>query len=268
MKTDGVRAVIFDLSGTVLDFGSRGPVVAFMELFARHGVPVTEAQARGPMGLHKRDHIQTMLSDPVVREQWIQKHRTEPDNEIVHALHAELKQVQTEVLEQHSELIPGVLETTAELDRRGIPFSTTTGFDSEMIGGLVRSVTAGGFRPKVFVCPDMAGGGRPAPWMAHYAAREMNVYPMSQIVKVGDTPADIAEAQNAGMWAVSVVASGNEIGLSRANLDALPSQEREARFAAARDKFRRLGARYVINSVAELMPVIDEIDRKIRNGER
>src|SRR5262245_35322615 len=60
----GVRAVIFDISGTVLDYGSRGPVVAFIELFARHGVAVSPEEARWPMGTHKRDHIWTMLSDP------------------------------------------------------------------------------------------------------------------------------------------------------------------------------------------------------------
>ena len=54
MQASGVRAVIFDISGTVLDCGSRGPVAAFVELFARHGVAVTEAQARGPIGKQRR----------------------------------------------------------------------------------------------------------------------------------------------------------------------------------------------------------------------
>ena len=126
------------------------------------------------------------------------------------------------------------------------------------------SARSSGFHPTVFVCPDMAGGGRPAPWMAHYAAREMNVYPMSRIVKVGDTSVDIAEARNAGMWAVSVVASGNEIGLSKADVDVLPADERESRFIAAREKFRMLGTDYVIDSVAVLMPVLDEIDEKLK----
>ncbi|MBK7931754.1 MAG: hypothetical protein IPJ98_31015 [Bryobacterales bacterium] len=40
--SSGVRAVIFDISGTVLDYGSRGPVVAFVELFARHGIAISE----------------------------------------------------------------------------------------------------------------------------------------------------------------------------------------------------------------------------------
>ena len=54
LTADGVRAVVFDISGTVLDYGCRGPGAAFVELFARHAVTVSTAEARGPMGTHKR----------------------------------------------------------------------------------------------------------------------------------------------------------------------------------------------------------------------
>lgn len=116
--------------------------------------------------------------------------------------------------------------------------------------------------------PDLTGGGRPAPWMIYHAARQLGVYPLRTFVKVGDTPADIGEALNAGTWAVSVVRTGNEIGLSEKNLEALPEEERDERFRAAREKFLTLGAHYVIDSVAELLPVIDEISVRIERGER
>jgi hypothetical protein len=52
-----VSAVIFDWAGTIVDYGSLAPVVAFRALFAGAGVPIDEATARGPMGRNKRDHI-------------------------------------------------------------------------------------------------------------------------------------------------------------------------------------------------------------------
>ena len=264
----GVRAVIFDLSGTVIDYGSRGPVVAFVELFGRHRVAVTELEARKPMGAHKRDHIWAMLSDPSIAERWTRANGAAPDLALLDRLYEEFTPLQIEVLESHGGVLPGVPEVTAELARRGIRFASTTGFDSGMIAGLIRSANANGYNPEIFVCPDMAGGGRPAPWMAHHAARHMGIYPMRAFVKVGDTPADIAEAQNAGMWAVSVVVTGNEIGLSKEQLDALPEADREARFAAARRKFESLGAHYVIDASADLIPVVGEIGARIARGER
>ena len=88
------------------------------------------------------------------------------------------------------------------------------------------------------------------------------------LVKVGDTPVDIAEAQNAGTWAVSIVKTGNEVGLSREDLEALPAERQSQLFRAAEEKFHSLGAHYVIPSVAELLPVIDLISARIEQGER
>ena len=56
-----IRLVIFDLAGTTIDFGSRAPAGVFVEVFAREGVTVADAEARVPMGMHKRDHIREML---------------------------------------------------------------------------------------------------------------------------------------------------------------------------------------------------------------
>jgi phosphonoacetaldehyde hydrolase len=104
--------------------------------------------------------------------------------------------------------------------------------------------------------------------MAFHAARELNVYPMRAFVKVGDTPADVAEADAAGMWAVSVVRSGNEVGLSQDELDRMPAAQREARLSAARARLAACGPHYLIDTVAELIPVIDAISARIARGER
>lgn len=183
-------------------------------------------------------------------------------------LYQEFTPLQIAMLERHCEVLPGVPDVTAALRQRGIRFASTTGFDSSMMEGLIRSAQANGYTPEIFVGPDMVGGGRPAPWMAYHAARHMGLYPMRHFVKVGDTPADVAEAQNAGMWAVAVVATGNEIGLSQAQLAALPEAERQQRLDAARRKFVALGAHDVIDSVADLLPVLEAIAQRIARGER
>ena len=69
-----VRAVVVDWAGTIVDHGSRAPVEAFREVFRRRGVPITVEEARGPMGMEKRDHIVTLLSVPRIGEAWRQVH--------------------------------------------------------------------------------------------------------------------------------------------------------------------------------------------------
>jgi len=264
----GVRAVFFDISGTTLDFGSRGPVVAFVELFARHGVALSTDEARGPMGLHKRDHIRTLLEHPSVAARWEDHHGFRPGPETVERLFAEFRPLQTEVLKGFCDVIPGVPAVVDELRARGIRIANTTGFDTDMMRDLIPAAEAGGYRSELWVGPDLVGQGRPAPWMAFYAARQLGIYPLRTVVKVGDTPADVAEAHAAGMWAVSVVACGNEVGLSAQELTALPPEARRAKVSAARSRLAAGGPHYLLDTTADLIPVIDEISARIVRGER
>lgn len=266
--TGGVKAVIFDISGTTMDFGSRGPAAAFVELFARNGVAISEREARVPMGSHKLDHARALLENPGIAERWRVAHGSPPDEGTLESLYAAFAPLQIEVLRLHFDLLPGVAEVAAELRRRGIRIGSTTGFETQMVHDLKAAARDQGYEPDCWVCPDQVGGGRPAPWMIYHAARTMGVYPLRTFVKVGDTPADIAEALNAGTWAVSVVETGNEIGLSREEWAALGMDERDGRLEAARAKFRSLGCHYTIDSIQQLMPVIDEISTRIERGER
>jgi phosphonoacetaldehyde hydrolase len=268
IPSSGVRAVIFDISGTTLDFGSRGPVVAFVELFARHGVTVSEADARRPMGTHKKDHIWSMLSDAHIGELWARANGAAPTRDDLDRLYAEFTPLQTEVLKRHCDVIPGVADVVRQLRARGIKIANTTGFDTTMMGDLMRLAEEGGYKPDLWVCPDLVGQGRPAPWMAFYAAQKLNVYPMSAFVKVGDTLADIEEAHAAGMWAVSVLRHGNEVGLSREALEQLSPKEIEEKLNGARARLATRGPHYVIGSTADLMPIVDEITARLVRGER
>ncbi len=263
----GVRAVIFDISGTVVDFGCHGPVAAFVELFARHRVNVSVAEVREPMGAHKRDHIWKLLSDPAIASRWETAHGVVPTRALLDQLCAEFVPLQVEILARHCELIPGAAEVAASLRQAGIKVANTTGFESGMIEHLVRSAEAAGYVPDLWVCSDQVGQGRPAPWMIFHAARHLNVYPLRTFVKVGDTPADIAEGHAAGTWVVAVVASGNEVGCSAEELAAWPAAEREARLDAARRKLAAARPHYLIDTVADLMPVIREISARIDRGE-
>ncbi|MCS5617982.1 MAG: hypothetical protein O3C39_01615 [Planctomycetota bacterium] len=63
-----IRLVVADLAGTTIDFGSRAPAGVFVSLFQRHGVAITDADARGPMGTAKRDHIAALAALPRTAE--------------------------------------------------------------------------------------------------------------------------------------------------------------------------------------------------------
>jgi len=266
--TGAVQLVVFDWAGTTMDFGCMAPAGAFIALFARHGLTATVEEARGPMGMHKRDHIRTMLAMPTLAKQWAAKHG-QPHTEVeVEALFQEFIPMQLEVLPQFATMIPGVVGAVDALRAQGIKIGGTTGYNAEMMGICQQAAARAGYAPDFSVAGSQVPAGRPAPWMAIRVAMELGVYPFEAVVKVGDTVTDIQEGLNGGMWAVGVTVTGNEVGLSEADWAALGAGERATRNAAARTKLFEAGAHYVIDGVADLPPVIADINARLARGER
>jgi phosphonoacetaldehyde hydrolase len=78
------------------------------------------------------------------------------------------------------------------------------------------------------------------------------VYPLSRCIKVGDTPADMAEGHNAGMICIGLSECGNEVGMSLESLQSLSAEERQQRIELAENHLQEAGADAVLRSIAEL----------------
>ena len=262
-----VRAVVFDWAGTIVDFGSRAPVGAFVELFRRHGIDISEPEARGPMGVAKRTHIAELLALPRIAGEWHSRHGEAPDEPTIDRLYGEFIKLQSAILTQYADVIPGVLQTIEELRGAGIGIGSTTGYSRPMMDLLEPAAKANGLSLDVVLTVDDVPRGRPAPWMALAAVQRMGVYPIRTCVKVGDTAVDMAEGLNAGMWTVGVTETGNEVGLSEQELNAMPADQRVHAARQAEERLRKAGAHYVIPGVGHLIPVVAEINERIARGE-
>ncbi|MDZ7640112.1 MAG: phosphonoacetaldehyde hydrolase [Bryobacterales bacterium] len=208
--TGPLQAAIFDWSGTLVDFGSRAPVEALVRVFERQGIRVTVEEARRPMGIHKRDHLATMLAMESIAGQWEALNNTAPSYADIDRLYADYLELQSAVVADYATLIPGVLDASERMGAREILLGSTTGYARQVMNSLLPLAEDQGLHPVSVVCADEVTDGRPAPWMAITSAMHMSVYPMAACVKIGDTPYDIEAGLNAGMWTVGVALTGNE----------------------------------------------------------
>jgi phosphonoacetaldehyde hydrolase len=263
-----LRAVIFDWAGTLVDYGSRAPVAAVQLTFASAGVPVTMAEARAPMGLAKKEHIRAVLHGERVAEAWTKYHGAPPAETDVETLYAEFVPKQHTMLGRHSQLIPGVADAVTRLRQRGLKIGTTTGYNRAMLEFLLARAAEQNLVPDSWMCPDDAGAGRPLPWMCYLTAIRLNAFPLSAFVKIGDTPADVEEGRNAGMWTIGVTRTGNEVGLTEDEWEALSQAERTSLLEAAGDRLTGAGAHYTAESAAECDPVLDDIEKRLEAGEK
>ena len=179
-----IGAVILDWAGTAVDYGSFAPIAVFLRLFADQGVVITPEDARAGMGLMKKDHLRTILARPTVRSAWQSVHGAPPSEPDIDDLFEQFIPLQTAVLKEHAKPIPGVIEATAELRKRGIKIGSTTGYLRAMMATLAPTAAAHGYRPDCIVCSDDVPAGRPAPWMCFMNAMRLGVYPMAALIKL------------------------------------------------------------------------------------
>jgi len=263
-----VRAVILDWAGTTVDHGSLAPVRVLQQVFAKRGVPISEEEARRDMGVLKLDHIRKILFAPTIAARWHAAAGHEPTKADVEDLFANFVPLQLECLVRYSTVIDGVAEAVVRLRARGIKIGSTTGYTRAMLDMILQPAAEQGYRPDCAITPDDVGAGRPHPWMIFANAIRLQVEPLEAIVKIGDTPVDIEEGLRAGVWTIGVARTGNMIGLSAEDFDALAPAEQATRLENARTALSAAGAHEVVDAVADCERALDAVEARIRRGER
>ena len=174
---------------------------------------------------------------------------------------ADLGPLMREAAARASELIPGRGRAVAALRAAGVRIASSTGYTREMMEPVLARAAEQGYAPDHLVCAGETPQGRPSPLMIYKACAELGVWPLSRVVKVDDAEAGIAEGRAAGCFTVGVSASGNGLGLSRAEFEALPGAERANRLAEVERRLRSAGADLVIETVADLAPALQSTGR-------
>ncbi|NVN36730.1 phosphonoacetaldehyde hydrolase [Komagataeibacter swingsii] len=262
-----LRAVIFDWAGTLVDYGSRAPMGVFVEAFAQFGVAITIAEARIPMGMAKRPHIAALLAQPRIHAAWRQRHGSPPTEQDIDAIYAVFVPRNISVASRHADIIPGAADVLAAMRQGGLKIGSTTGYTREIMNEILPVAARQGVDVDSLVCSGETSEGRPSPFMIWHALAQMNVWPTRATVKVDDTPVGIGEGLNAGAWTVGVALSGNAFGCAPDEMAALPATEFAARRAAAYAQLTAAGAHVVIDSVADLLPVLWAFDGRMARGE-
>jgi len=263
-----IQAVLLDWAGTTMDFGCMAPAVVFVEVFKRKGVPITMEEARAPMGAHKRVHIQKITQLEPVRKRWQEAHGRLPNDDDVEAMFRDFVPLQVKCLSDYSELIPGALDAVKALRKRGYKIGSTTGYTTEMMKINLRDAAKQGYVPDSTVCASDVPAGRPYPFMCLQNVINLGVSPLEACVKIDDTRPGIEEGLNGGMWTIGLAISGNEIGLALKDWKKVAKADQQRMREAAYTRMYQSGAHYVVDSIADIKPCLDDIEARLARGER
>ena len=265
-----VQAIILDWSGTTADAYVVAPAVVFVEVFKKQKVEISMVEARGPMGLRKDLHIKALTEVKEIKERWKKIHGKYPDQGDVDRMFADFVPMQLDCLRKYTGLLPGIAEVTQRLQKQGIKLGSTTGFVRSMVDILEEEAAKQGYKPDASVAGDeVKNGARPSPHMVYKNLDMLGVTPIQSVVKVDDTISGVGEAVNAGCWGVGVTRYSNYMDVDTPeDGEKLSEDEIKKRVSKTKDLLEKAGAHYVIETIADIEPVIEDINKRLAAGER
>lgn len=201
-----IQLVVFDLAGTTID--DRGTVLkCFVETVRAYDLPSTPGELNSLMGLNKRE-VLGMLAGRLYSPG-----SPEAEQLADKALTYFVEQMSA-AYDQHLAPIPGAEETFAFLRARGIKIATDTGFDATIGGLIMERLKWPGRLIDMAITSSEVPRGRPAPYMIFRLMEHLGILDVHQVMKVGDSPADLEEGFNAGCGEIVGVLSGAHTAVS------------------------------------------------------
>jgi len=220
------------------------------------------------MGMAKWDHIKALGTLPRIAAQWEASQGHAFGDADVDRLYDVFTPMNAASVRDHAGFIPGALEAVGAARERGLKIGSTTGYNRPIMEVVVPIAAAGGYAPDNLVCAGDLAEGRPSPLMMYRCFADLGVWPPHTVVKVDDTGVGLREGLNAGTWTVGLAVSGNAVGLTLAEWQALDVARQQEHRERATAQLRAAGAHYVIDSVANLPNVLEDIERRLHGGER
>lgn len=259
-----INCIIMDWAGTAIDFGCFAPLHVFLSVFEEQGLEITYRQAREPMGLLKIDHIRAILNMLDVNRQFKILHHRPWTEEDVEAMYSRFEKHLLASVVNFTDPIPGVIETLGKLKAQGIKIGSTTGYTDSMMEIVRPAAAEKGYEVDNLVTPSLLPAGRPAPYMIYKNMIDLAILSVDQVVKVGDTIADIREGINAKVHTVGVVTGSNELGLNEQEYRNMEPGQLARMKEEVFQRMLEAGAHYVIDSITDLPACIDEINASMK----
>jgi len=219
-----LRLVMFDMAGTTVRDNDE-VLFCFAEACRQEGILADTARLNALMGVSKLEVFQML---------WREQLGTAGAPDLVTQNAGRTFRVFKNILEDYyhaHEVVPteGALEVFEWLRARNVKIALNTGFYRAVtdiilnklgwLAGLDANYVGGGGSVIDFsISSSEVPQGRPAPFMIQRAMSVFGIEDPKQVVKVGDTPVDLAEGRNAGCALSLAVTNGTH---SRAELEVL-----------------------------------------------
>ncbi len=209
-----IKLAVFDLAGTTVE-DNNGVRDCLYKAAVLHGLNVDPDDISRHMGTNKIHLYQFLISRSEGKNIDFRDFETEIHQntyEKAKKIYDDYVEIMIDYYKTQCKEIKGASEVFDWCHKNDILVATNTGFHSDVNGAIFDCL---GWLKNGLVDAavdlDMVpeGKGRPAPFMIFKAMELLNIQSVRQVIKIGDTPADMLEGYNAGCKAVIGVTEGS-----------------------------------------------------------
>ena len=258
-----IKAVIFDLGGTLIDKFSLSPLVNLSKAFKQRNIVIPNRIIAQDMGKKKCDHIYSISREPFFYEQFKDVYKRDPNDSDLGDIYSIFCAFQGADLRKKQELIPETKVVMNYLREKDIKIGITTGFNKEQMDLVLDRLN------KEDIFPDSAVSSsciddlsRPNPFMIYRNMDLLGITNPTEVIKIDDTAVGVQEGLNAGCISVGVARWSINMGvLTIKERDKLEDDDSKYiirnKLVKSRDILQKSGATHVIDTLDEL-PIIIE----------
>ncbi len=240
-------AVIFDLSGVLIDFGMHVPVIAVSRAFNNHGIYIPEKHIRQNIGINQEHHIKALCNINNCKNKF-ESIYMDYQNELV-------------VLNSSSEFnspINGAAKTTNLLRKLGYKIGITTFYNKNVFRVIDKSLKINGIVYDKVVCHNEVILGKPEPFMLYKMINQLNL-PAGKCIKVGESNYNMLESLNAKIDCINVIDSSNSMGMDEQIFDdSCESIKNIKRIEVINSLMNYPMPKYFVTSVAEIGNILEK----------
>ena len=198
-----IKLIVFDIAGTTVR--DRDEVLlCFRKACRQTGITASDERLNALMGVSKLEVFHILWEEQLGE---IEKEKASENAELTYTVFKEI--LETYYYHQPVEPTEGALEIFEWCKEKGIKIALNTGFYREVTNIILNRLDwQEGEIIDFVVSSDEVPAGRPRPYMIQAAMAHFGITDPKEVVKIGDTPVDLAEGRNAGCLLSLAVTNG------------------------------------------------------------
>lgn len=197
-----INLVVFDLSGTTIE-DENAVAKSLYTAACEFNLPVTLREFEESIGTNKIHLYQYMIArsrGKDVHLEDLEKYSFQDIEKEAMIIFQRYSEIMIDYYRENVRALEGAEQTFEWLHENGIKVATDTGFHRDVTTVILEKL-CWIERGLIDLCVDVEstnGVGRPAPYMIFHAMEELGIQGVHDVVKIGDTPADLLSGYNAG----------------------------------------------------------------------